>query len=258
MNTKKIAAMLVAVTVFGSGALWLGNGVYTEKMFEKARHGSEWLQVTVTAHTGCMVTEKNTLESIEKGSGFADIVEFDLHFTKEGVPVLAHDKPKGDEVTFSQAAKLVKSIDGLRVNVDLKSVDNLKEVVKIAKKWDILDRIFFTGVKDEFVEAVKRDAPEVPYYLNVDVKKSKNKDIDYINSLVKKVMDAGAIGINFNYKNASAELVSTFQNYDLLVSVWTVDKKVQMYRMLSYRPDNITTRKPDELKDNIHAVLYVG
>lgn len=258
MNKKKIAIILVLLFIVGAVSGYLSYGIYEENMFKKAQHGNEWLNATVTAHTGCMDTEDNTLESIEKGAEFAEIVEFDLHFTKEGIPVLAHDEPKGDEITFSQAAKLVKTIEGLRVNVDLKSVDNLKEVVKIAKKWDILDRIFFTGVKDEFVEAVRRDAPEVSYYLNVDVKKSKNKDMDYINSLVKKVMEAGAIGINFNYKNASAELVSTFQNYDLLVSVWTVDKKVQMYKMLSYRPDNITTRKPDELRENINAVLYVG
>ena len=96
------------------------------------------------------------------------------------------------------------------------------------------------------------------YYLNVNVDKRKNKDIDYLNSLVRKVMDAGAIGINFNYKNASDELVYTFHNYDLLVSIWTVDKQAQMYRIISYFPDNITSRKPDMLKESINKVLYLG
>ncbi len=213
--------------------------------------------MTITAHTGCMGTEDNTLESIQKGAEYADVVEFDLNFTKEGVPVLSHDEPKGDEITFICAAKIVKSIESLKVNVDLKSVAKLKEIVKIAKKWDILDRIFFTGVKDEFVETVRKDAPEVVYYLNVDVDKAKNKNEEYIESLIKKVKDAGAIGINFNKDNASFELVHLFRKNDLLVSIWTVDKKTEMHEIISYRPDNITTRRPDILKRELEIVENV-
>ena len=84
--------------------------------------------MTITAHTGCMGTEDNTLESIQKGAEYADVVEFDLNFTKEGVPVLSHDEPKGDEITFICAAKIVKSIESLKVNVDLKSVAKLNDV----------------------------------------------------------------------------------------------------------------------------------
>ena len=40
---------------------------------------------TVTAHTGCMKTEENSLESFKAGiENGANIVEFDLYFTKKG------------------------------------------------------------------------------------------------------------------------------------------------------------------------------
>lgn len=48
---------------------------------------------TITAHTGCMNTEENSLDSIKTGiENGANIVEFDLYFTKDGEPVLADRK----------------------------------------------------------------------------------------------------------------------------------------------------------------------
>ena len=66
-------------------------------------------------------------------------------------------------------------------------------------------------------------------------------------SLVEKVKNAGAIGINFNHKSASKELVDIFHENGLLVSIWTVNNKLKMRRILTFAPDNITTRKPDKL-----------
>ena len=149
------------------------------------------MNTTITAHTGCMGTKQNSFESIKKGAEYADIIEFDLHFLADGTPVLSHDKPEGGEITLREAAKVIAGIESIRVNVDIKSTDNLKEAVKIAMEVIIFDRIFYTGVKDEFVEAVRRDTPEVAYYLNVDVSKWRSKNDKYINSLVEKVKAAG-------------------------------------------------------------------
>ena len=206
------------------------------------------MNTTITAHTGCMGTKQNSFESIKKGAEYADIIEFDLHFLADGTPVLSHDKPEGGEITLREAAKAIAGIESIRVNVDIKSTDNLKEAVKIAKEENIFDRIFYTGVKDEFVEAVRRDTPEVAYYLNVDVSKWRSKNDKYINSLVEKVKAAGAIGINCKYVNVSQKLVERFQAEGLLVSLWTVDNKRHMIKCSGYKPDNITSRHPDELK----------
>ena len=211
------------------------------------------MKTTITAHTGCMGTKQNSFEAINKGAEYADIIEFDLHFLSDGTPVLSHDEPEGGEITFREAARVVAGIENIRVNVDIKSTDNLKEAVKIAKEENIFDRIFYTGVKDEFVEAVRRDTPEVEYYLNVNVSKWKRKNEKYIKSLIEKVKSAGAIGINCKYVNVSQKLVEKFQSEGLLVSLWTVDKKRQMKKCLGYKPDNITSRYPDELKNNMNA-----
>jgi glycerophosphoryl diester phosphodiesterase len=63
------------------------------------------------------------------------------------------------------------------------------------------------------------------------------------------VKDNGAIGINFNKDSATKELVDTFHNNGLLVSIWTVNEEKDMHKILYFAPDNITTRNPDVLKE---------
>ncbi len=209
-------------------------------------------EFTCTAHTGCMETEENSLEAIDAGvKNGAQIVEFDLNFNENNEPILSHDAPTGEEVTLDEAFKKVSEYDNLKVNVDLKSCAALDKIKITAEQYGVLERIFFTGVNDEFLEYVKNADLGIPYYLNVNVESKKNHDAEYINSLVQKVKNSGAIGINFNKDNASAELVDAFHNNRLLVSIWTVDKERDMKKILSYCPDNITTRNPKLLNELI-------
>lgn len=202
---------------------------------------------TYTAHTGCVGTKENSLEAIEAAVKHgADIVEFDLNFTAESEPVLSHDEPKGGEVTLDEAFKMIAEYENIKVNVDVKTTAALGKVKALAEKHGILERIFYTGIDENFVEAVQRDTPDIPYYLNVGV--NKNQSAEYLNSLVKKVSDCGAVGINFNKSNATKELVDIFHKNGLLVSIWTVNNTADIYRILSYSPDNITTRRPDKLQ----------
>ena len=210
---------------------------------------------TITAHTGCMDTEENTLESIKIGAeNGASIVEFDLYFTKDDEPVLAHDEPVGGEITLDEAFEYISKNPNIKVNVDVKTCDALGKVYPLAVKYGIEDRIFYTGINEEDVETVKKDSPQVKYYLNVDVKASKADDEEYIMSLVEKVKNAGAVGINFNYKTATKELVDIFHENGLLVSIWTVNDEYNMYKILSFSPDNITTRNPDELSRIVNEI----
>lgn len=205
---------------------------------------------TITAHTGCMKSKENSLESFEMGvKNGASIVEFDLYFTKNGEPVLSHNEPVGGEITLDEAFKYLADFKNTGINIDVKTCDALHKVYPTAQKYGVENRIFYTGVKDEFVEPVRKNSPQVKYFLNMSVKKSKAKDKEYLMSLVEKVKKAGAIGINFKYTGATKELVKVFQENGLSVSIWTVNSKWRMKKILSFAPDNITTRKPDKLSE---------
>jgi glycerophosphoryl diester phosphodiesterase len=224
-------------------------------MIEMKKVGNLPKNFTITAHTGCMKTKENSLESLKVGAeNGANIVEFDLYFTENGEPVLSHNKPVGGEVTLDEAFAFISKIENIKVNVDVKTCDALEKVYPCAQKYGVENRIFYTGVKDEFVEPVRKGSPEVEYYLNVSVDKSKRKNREYLLSLVEKVKKAGAIGINFKYTGASKELVDVFHENGLLVSIWTVNSKFKMPKILSLAPDNITTRKPDKLRDIVRKL----
>lgn len=210
--------------------------------------------VKYTAHTGCVNTPDNSLESIEAGVKFgAGIVEFDVRY-HNGDIVLSHDEPVGGEVTLEEAFLRVKEYEGLMVNVDVKSTSELHLVQDIAEQTGVLDRIFFTGIFEKDVEAVKKECPLISYYLNTDVLPESKHTPAYLQSLVDKVENCGAVGINFNKSNASKELVKAFHDAGLKVSIWTVSKEHEMYRILSFCPDNITTRRPDKMQAIMRGV----
>ncbi len=250
MNKKRIlitsVTTLLIVAVVGTAIFF---GVRAMKINEyKDMNLRLPKRFTITAHTGCMGTDDNSITSMRAGiANGAQIIEFDVHFTEDGTPVLAHDEPKGDELKLEDAFKFLAHNKNLKANVDMKSTANMEEVQKLADKYEVTKQIFFTGINLEDVKAVRKGCPRISYYLNVDVDKSKNTDEEYIKGLVDEVKNSGGIGINFNYKSASADIVKAFHANMLYVSVWTVDDKLSMYEMLEISPDNITTRKPDVL-----------
>lgn len=208
------------------------------------------MNFTYTAHTGCCGTEDNSIDSIVKGiSCGAHIVEFDLRFDENENPVLSHDELVGGEVTLEEAFKKISEYEKIQVNVDAKTYEALWRVQELAGEYNILSRIFFTGIGENEADMVKMSAPAVAYYLNMDVAEPAEHTEEYFASLVAKVKECGAVGINFNKDSASKELVDYFHANDLLVSIFTVDEKEEMYKILSYAPDNITTRNPDLLRD---------
>ncbi len=250
---------VVILTTVGAGlfilfcliaaAIIICAAVYEKLRFNKLKNASLDLpeKFTYTAHTGCCETPMGSVESIVAGARYgAQIVELDLNFNAEGMAVLSHDDPTGAEITLDEAFRKVAEYPFLKVNVDVKSTANLTEVKSLAEVYGILDRIFYTGIFENDVDAVKSQTPDIPYYLNVNV--SKNQDIGYINSLVSAVKNSGAIGINLNKKSASKRLADTFHKNGLLVSVWTANSEEDIYRLLTLAPDNITTKRPDRLQ----------
>lgn len=251
-NKKKaIIAVVVCMVVLASAVT---GGYFMMENKELQKYKSIPLSLPegfrYTAHTGCSGTEDNSLESIEIGiKNGAGIVEFDLNFDKDGNPVLAHDEPKGNEITLEEAFKKLSEYPEIKANVDVKTTTNLKAVQELAEKHGVLDQIFYTGIKEEFVEAAKTQSPKISYYLNIgDILSPKKHTREYILTLTEKVKASGAVGINFKYTGASEMLVDIFHEEGLLVSIWTVNSEKDLYRILSYAPDNITTKKPEVLQ----------
>lgn len=203
---------------------------------------------TVTAHTGCLGTAPNTVDSMAKGvEAGADIVEFDLNFDDGGEPVLSHDAPTKNAVHLKEAFKFLSEHKDIKANVDIKDTSHLEKISQIAAEYGVTEQIFFTGIFDKDVPKVIKLCPQIPYYLNFNVNLSRNKDVEYLSQIVDTVKNCGAVGINIHYKGASKQLVKAFHNEGLLVSLWTVNSRHQFCKTVKLCPDNITTKRPDRL-----------
>lgn len=206
---------------------------------------------TLTAHTGCEDTPDNSLDSIRAGiEAGANVVEFDLRFDSDGTPILSHDKPIGGEPTLESAFSLLAEYEGIKANIDCKTTENLKAVQDLAQKYNLIGRVFYTGIEEKDVEAAKA-TPLIPYFLNMKPEKSKVLNEKYLNELCNRVENAGAMGINLQYLCCSRRLVEFFRQRNLLVSVWTANTEQVMRYCLYLSPDNITTRKPSVMTEII-------
>lgn len=203
---------------------------------------------TVTAHAGCTGSAPNTLDSIKKGieSG-ADVIEFDLRFDENGEPVLSHGIPNKDAVHLKDALNLLSEHKNIKANIDVKDTSNLALVSRYAEECGALEQIFFTGISAKDVSAAERIYPAIPFYINYTVNTNGSNDEAYISHIVEIIRNCGAIGINMNYKGASKELVESFHNEGLLVSLWTVNSNIKLCKALKMSPDNITTDRPERL-----------
>ncbi len=205
---------------------------------------------TITCHAGALGTKANTLESIRAAVDWgADVVEFDVSFRPDGTAVIIHNSsPSANQgVLLDDALKIVAGVDKCRINLDIKSTANLPEVDRLVKKHGLFERVFYTGVFEDWVDAVKKSSA-IPYYLNHKITEEEAADKKAALEIIKKTNELGAIGINSHYKHATKDFNKTVHENGLLVSLWTVNKIGDMPGVIETQPDNITTKKPNILK----------
>lgn len=208
---------------------------------------------TLTYHAGALNTKPNTVESIEAAlADGAKVVEFDVSFRPDGTAVIIHaDRPKEIEgVLLDNALAAVAKDKNCRINLDIKSTANLPQVDILVKKHCLSERVFYTGVFRDWVDAVKENS-DIPYYLNHNVSAEEAASTILLQKLAEEIVSLGAIGLNSNFSNANATVTEVMHKNGLLVSLWTVNSSKDAARVIGYLPDNITTKKPHLIKNMI-------
>ncbi len=203
---------------------------------------------TVTGHSGCENTPPNSVESIKKAyeSG-ADITEIDIRFREDGIPVLSHDAGNKNAITLDEVFSAAQSLGNMMFNLDIKETTNLRSIAPLAEKYSLTNRIFCTGIFEKDTEEMQKQLPDCQYYLNMSILPKWRQNNTYFEKICTVIKENGAVGLNCNHRNVTKRLVDYLHKENLLVSLWTVDKKKDMKRVLLLSPDNITTRHPCEL-----------
>ncbi len=208
---------------------------------------------TITAHSGAYDTEDNSMEYIETAlANNDDILEFDVRCRPDGTLVMSHDEVKSnsDGVLIADVLKKVKKYR-TRINLDIKEVRALKGLYSMLKELCMEKQVLMTGIEEKDIEQVKRDCPGIAFFLNCEPEKKLMRKTSYRNDLIALLRESGAVGVNCNYKYCTKRLVSLLHDNGFKLSIWTVNEKKDMKKYPKFNPDNITTRKPNELRQVI-------
>lgn len=202
---------------------------------------------TITWHSGAMDTVDNTLPSLKVAlDAEADIAELDVSFLPDGTPVLIHDGAPTDTTLpkLDDALALTAQYEKTCLNLDLKSVAALKAIDALVKKHGLEKRVFFTGVGEDWIAAVKENTA-IPYYLNVGLSPAEIHSREKTAAVAKKAAALGCIGINLHFSNGSPELIEAARAENMLVSLWTPSRQAELNAVFVLAPDNVTTKRPD-------------
>lgn len=205
---------------------------------------------TVTYHAGSMHTPANSICSLKAAiDDDAQIVEFDVSFRPDGTPVIIHNAEPNDNqgVFLENALEVVAGHPTCKINLDIKSKKNLGAVDELVKLYGLTERVFYTGVFEDWVETV-RSTSAIPYYLNHKITAEEASDPALAQAVADRAKELGAIGINSHFRFASRMFTDIMHKNGLLVSLWTVSKPADMPKVLSLYPDNITTKRPQILR----------
>lgn len=205
---------------------------------------------TITAHTGAFNTPENSLESVQAAiDNNVEILEIDIRRRPNGTLVISHDivVTNNDGTELTEVFKLLQR-DDCRINLDIKETRTLNDLHDMLVEYNLLDRAFLTGIDQMNVAAVKESScADMDYYLNYQPSRIQIFTNDYKQKIISLLEETGAIGINCNYKYAGGTLSNLLHENGYKLSVWTVNSRYEMKRMLVAELDNITTKEYDLL-----------
>ena len=219
------------------------------------------------AHRGASIyAPGNTLEAFKKALKLkVDIVEFDIHHTKDGKLIVMHDdnvnrtteevgpihrfslkqirklhKPNGEPVpTLQEVINLLKGHCILKI--DIKDKGTVGKVIKLIKKNHIEDSVIITSEIIFVLKKVKNLSSKIKIELGGFKEKKPIKE------MIKEVKDIKADIISPHYSIITKKLVDEAHKTGLKVHVWTVDKKEDIEKMKKIGVDGITTNFPGKI-----------
>ncbi|WP_159067740.1 glycerophosphodiester phosphodiesterase [Paenibacillus ihuae] len=249
-------------------------------------------KVYTIAHRGASgYAPENTIPAFELAVEMkADIIEIDIHLTKDGIPVVIHD----DTVNRTTNGK------GYVKNMTLEQLERLDAGTWFNESYPMfardkyagttiptLDQVFETfGKEIKYILEIKDSAPSpgIETLINESIQKYDLEDVvaihsfsagslrkfhkinpdiplyqlvwyDYnavrVSETYLKDIKSYAVGISPNFQGISKAYVSQVKNFGLKVMPYTVNYQVNMDKAYSWGVDGVYTNFPDRLLEVI-------
>ncbi|WP_284646137.1 glycerophosphodiester phosphodiesterase [Paenibacillus silviterrae] len=235
----------------------------------------------ITAHSGCMGTLDNTMESVEAGIRLgADVVEEDIRVTRDGVPILAHDDHVRSvdgtwyslsQMTYAEAQTLTVAVEhngavqtmkllrledimpliassGVKMNLDLKADESIESTADLIHRYGLSQSVYFSGCERDRALMVQRLCPGLPKLLNAE--QSLFAKVPYEAAMRQTCLDAlkaECVGVNIHYGLVRQQLIEYAASLGLPLYVWTVNDPLIMEEFIDMGVFSITTRNVQAL-----------
>ena len=235
----------------------------------------------ITAHSGCEGTERDSLESVRRAIDLgADAVEVDVRMDPDGVLCLSHEKlhsasQYAGHTTLENVFALLAPTS-LSINCDVKEREHLYELLSLAQRYGFdKSRLILSGsVSPEQLVYDPSIIDRVTLFMNIEelfkylyLSKGESSIGDFsrlmtepweftriymkhfdahVPAVVEFARHLGVSVIIFPHQYLCEEHYAALQAGGLSVSVWTVDDRNALKRILAFSVSNvknITTRQ---------------
>ncbi|WP_316766664.1 glycerophosphodiester phosphodiesterase [Streptomyces sasae] len=211
-------------------------------------------------HRGVMGVEpENTLRSfVAAQQAGLDLIELDLHLSKDGALVVMHDA-EVDRTTDGTGPIAEKTLEELRtldagrgervpvfeevldavktpLQAEIKDVAAARALAEVMQRRDLVSRVEVSSFHDEAVAEIARLVPGVRTALIAS---------RYGPDVVERAQEAGAATLCLNIRRLTLEVVEQARKADLRVIAWVVNTQDQLRLVRALQLDGATTDYPE-------------
>ncbi|MFJ9562113.1 glycerophosphodiester phosphodiesterase [Streptomyces fuscichromogenes] len=211
-------------------------------------------------HRGVMGVEpENTLRSfVAAQQAGLDLIELDLHLSKDGALVVMHDA-EVDRTTDGTGPIADKTLEELRaldagrgervpvfeevldavptpLQAEIKDVAAARALAEVMQRRDLVSRVEVSSFHDEAVAEIARLVPGVRTALIAS---------RYGTDVVERAREAGAATLCLNIRRLTLEVVEHARKADLRVIGWVVNTQDDLRLVRALQLDGATTDYPE-------------
>ncbi|MCL8009877.1 glycerophosphodiester phosphodiesterase family protein [Streptomyces sp. AS02] len=211
-------------------------------------------------HRGVMGVEpENTLRSfVAAQQAGLDVIELDLHLSKDGALVVMHDTdvdrttdgtgPIADKTLAElraldagrgeQVPVFEEVLDAVRspLQAEIKDVAAARALAEVMTKRDLVSRVEVSSFHDEAVAEIARLVPGVRTALIAS---------RYGTDIVERAVEAGAATVCLNIRRLTLEVVEHARKADLRIIGWVVNTQDHLRLVRALGLDGATTDYPE-------------
>jgi glycerophosphoryl diester phosphodiesterase len=202
---------------------------------------------------------ENTLRSfVAAQQAGLDVIELDLHLSKDGALVVMHD-PDVDRTTDGTGAIAEKTLAELRaldagrgervpvfeevleavrvpLQAEIKDIAAARALAEVMLKRDLVSRVEVSSFHDEAIAEITRLVPGVRTALIGS---------RYGTDIVERAVEAGAATVCLNIRRLTLEIVEQARKADLRIIGWVVNTQDHLRLVRALQLDGATTDYPE-------------